>query len=253
MHKPKIFISHITEEKELARILKEEISKAFLGLPEIFVSSDAASISVGAKWLDRIDSSLKDAQIILLLCSQNSVKRPWINFEAGAGWVKGIPIVPICHTDINPVELPIPLNMLQGIKANNRNDLEKIIDLVARQLGAQFKPNLEYERIIKEISDFETNYGIIQVAKYHVNQIIKIEPQAASLFQVTQQYSNGSGFLSDIVIDKLKPHLEALKNLDIIDFSIGGNTRFTASGVELEFKMIVHQKYYDIAEKVMES
>lgn len=85
--KLKIFISHISEEAELAKLLQEHIDRDFLGLLELFVSSDLASISAGSQWLQEIGRALKDAKIELLLCSKRSIQRPWINFEAGAAWV----------------------------------------------------------------------------------------------------------------------------------------------------------------------
>ena len=40
MPKPKLFVSHVSEEAPLAGILKEHISRDFLGLLDVFVSSD---------------------------------------------------------------------------------------------------------------------------------------------------------------------------------------------------------------------
>lgn len=59
MSKPKVFISHITEERQLAEIIKTQISKDFLGMLDVFVSSDQVSIAVGSKWLSEIDEALK--------------------------------------------------------------------------------------------------------------------------------------------------------------------------------------------------
>ena len=42
-----IFISHITEEAEVAISLKELIEQHFPGPPKIFVSSDGESIKMG--------------------------------------------------------------------------------------------------------------------------------------------------------------------------------------------------------------
>lgn len=98
MDKPVVFISHITEEKEMAMELKKLIEESFLGMLDVFVSSDENSISSGSKWLDNITSALSSCAIELILCSPNSVKRPWINFEAGAGWVRDIPVIPLCHS-----------------------------------------------------------------------------------------------------------------------------------------------------------
>lgn len=98
MEKPIVFISHITEEKEMALELKSLIEESFLGMISVFVSSDENSISSGSKWLDNITSALGNCAIELILCSPNSVKRQWINFEAGAGWVREIPVIPLCHS-----------------------------------------------------------------------------------------------------------------------------------------------------------
>jgi hypothetical protein len=49
MEKPKVFISHIGEEARLAEILKTQFLNDFLGMIDIFVSSDSTSIIVGNK------------------------------------------------------------------------------------------------------------------------------------------------------------------------------------------------------------
>lgn len=142
--KPKVFVSHVTEESDLAGILKERVSEDFLGLIDVFVSSDNTSISLGSRWLNDVDEALKQAKMQLVVCSYESVKKPWVNFEAGAGWVRNIPVVPVCHTNMRPVDLPIPLNMLQGIIANEPNDLQKMYRLLAEQLGSNTPgPNFE--------------------------------------------------------------------------------------------------------------
>lgn len=254
MEKPKIFISHITEEKDLAKILKEEIEKAFLGLPEIFVSSDGESISVGTKWLDEIDQALKEAQIILLLCSKGSVTRPWINFEAGAGWVKGIPIIPVCHTNIRPIELPIPINMLQGIEATSKQGLEKVFQMVGKFLGASFTPNVDYDRIIDEIKVFEKEYGVVEVVKQSVKAMIKIEPQLEQILIPTPQATRITGYMSELTVDKLRPHFDILKSMGMSDYNTGGNKMTFAAkggGNELELTFEMTPLYYTIAEKVM--
>jgi hypothetical protein len=63
--KPKIFVSHISEEAELARVLKERINQDFLGLIDVFASTDLTSISAGSQWLEEVKKALKEAQIEL--------------------------------------------------------------------------------------------------------------------------------------------------------------------------------------------
>ena len=97
MAKPKIFISHISKETELAQVLKKHLAKDFLNFLDIFVSSDGQTIQAGGKWLDEVSHALEDAQIEIVLCSKESVLRPWVNFEAGAGWIRNIRVIPICQ------------------------------------------------------------------------------------------------------------------------------------------------------------
>lgn len=248
---PKIFISHITEEAVLAKIIKEEISNAFLGLVDIFVSSDVQSISIGSKWLDQIDQALRDAQIMLVLCSKDSVRRPWINFESGAGWVKGIPVVPVCHTGLDPVDLPIPLNMLEGINATCPEHLEKLVCLVASQMGARI-PQLDYEGIVNQITSFEHHYGVIQVARSHILELIKLEPQLRELFCLGNGARDASGFLPDLLIDKLKPHLDKLQEIRLVNYSLGINKIAFGpnGGNQVELKININETYEDIVDEI---
>lgn len=159
MNKPIIFISHISEEAELAAILKKHLTADFLGLVDIFVSSDMASILAGHNWLNSIETALRMACIELIICSRSSIKRPWINFEAGAGWMRSIPIVPICHSGLHPRDLPMPMSVLQAIEANQEAGLDQIYTLVATNLGS-VKPKVKFGEIVEEVKAFEDIYAV---------------------------------------------------------------------------------------------
>jgi hypothetical protein len=155
--KPRIFVSHISDEAVLADILKKCLLKDFLGLVDVFVSSDEVSIDAGANWLESIKSALESAKVELVLCSKASIKRPWINFEAGAGWLRGVPIVPICHTGLRPDDLPMPLTVLQAIEANKETGIKKLYRLLARTIGCD-TPSPDFSSMITEVEDFERDY-----------------------------------------------------------------------------------------------
>ena len=157
MKKVSIFISHISEEAELAAILKKHLIKDFLGLFNVFVSSDTVSISAGSKWLEGIETALRNAKAELVICSKVSIKRPWINFEAGAGWMRNIPIVPICHSGLRLRDLSAPLNYLQGIEAGKESGIEQIYKLLAGTLNVD-KPAINTKEIVDEVKAFEEKY-----------------------------------------------------------------------------------------------
>ena len=76
MARKQVFISHISKESALAQALKERLLADFKGLLDVFVSSDRASIGAGTKWLDGVDQALKDADLVIVMASPESVGRP---------------------------------------------------------------------------------------------------------------------------------------------------------------------------------
>lgn len=157
MPKPKIFVSHTAKESELAVLLKQEILKDFLGVVEIFVSSDGKSILAGNDWLQQVKASLKEATLEIVLCSKESVSRPWVNFEAGAGWIRGIPIIPVCHSGLHPNDLPIPMTLMNGIVASDADGLQMLYERIAKLLDMQV-PKADFAALAEKVKAIETTY-----------------------------------------------------------------------------------------------
>jgi len=152
-----VFISHITEEKEVALAFKDLIENSFLGMIEVFVSSDEHSIQMGQKWLDQISNGLKTCAVEIVLCSPKSITRPWINFEAGAGWVRDIPVIPLCHSGVEPSKLPMPLNLLQAAKASEIPSLKLIFPVLASAIGSK-TPSIDFSDFVQKVREFEIRY-----------------------------------------------------------------------------------------------
>lgn len=77
-----IFLSFIHEELQLARSVKTLLERDF-GKGSVFMSDD---IDPGEDWMKEIRSAIRSSRVVVLLLSPSSIKRPWINFEAGAAW-----------------------------------------------------------------------------------------------------------------------------------------------------------------------
>ncbi|MBI3465039.1 MAG: toll/interleukin-1 receptor domain-containing protein [Planctomycetes bacterium] len=150
-----VFISHIGDERAIASALKALIEAAFLDLMDVFVSSDATSIEPGGKWLARIEHALKHCAIEIVIASPESVKRPWVNFEAGAGWIRDIPVIPLCHSGITPATLPEPLRTLQGKTATDATELQEIVPVLAKALGCK-PPTIDFTDFVEAVKKFET-------------------------------------------------------------------------------------------------
>src|SRR5688572_29285194 len=151
----KIFISHVHGEKELAQCLKRRLNKSFCELLEIFVSSDdGKTIKAGKKWLEEVEKALRVADMQIVLCSKESVGRPWVNFEAGAVWLKGIPVIPICHSGMKPSDLPVPLSMLQGIEGNKPEGIQQLYEAVADKFRLKM-PKVDFQDVAREMKELE--------------------------------------------------------------------------------------------------
>src|SRR5262245_55012636 len=116
MARIEIFLSFLTVESRLADIVHKHIEADFLGLVRVFVATDVTSIPVGAQWFDSILAALQASDLHLVLCSPESIGRPWIHYEAGAAGIRRIPTVPLCHSGLETEQLPVPLSQSQGIQ-----------------------------------------------------------------------------------------------------------------------------------------
>jgi TIR domain len=157
MEKLSIFLSHLTVESKLADMVKGRLVHDFIGLVDVFVSSDRTSIPVGSRWLSEVNTALSRASVHVILCSPESVARPWIQFEAGAAQIRGIPIIPICHSGLTPAQLPVPLSEWEGVNAASASGMQKFYDSIAKLLGSDV-PAVDFEVYASEVITFETEY-----------------------------------------------------------------------------------------------
>lgn len=149
--KKRLFISHISEERKVAESIKGALDRDFLGLLEVFVSSDTESIAAGEEWLHSIERALRDCAVFVILCSPESIRRPWINFETGAAWMREIPIVPVCHAGLSARDLRMPLSLKQGIVLNDVDELRRFYMRIAKVLECD-TPNRNFSQLAVELS-----------------------------------------------------------------------------------------------------
>lgn len=137
--KTNIFISHIADERVEAERAKEYLEKVFSDHVEVFVASNWSSIAPGEDWFSVITVAIETANVMLVLCSADSVGRSWIQFETGAGWFsRKTTVIPVCHKGMTPGGLPEPISRLQAIDINAEGEaeqLKKLANAVQRVAG----------------------------------------------------------------------------------------------------------------------
>lgn len=153
-----LFISHVSDETGVAQWLKARLDADLLGALDIFVSSDRSTIDAGSRWLEEVHQALDRADLQIVLCSRESVGRPWVNFEAGAVWLRGIPMIPVCHSGLRPENLPVPFSLQQAVTLTDRDGLQTLYDKVASTLGLR-TPAVDFASMASEAAQIEADLG----------------------------------------------------------------------------------------------
>jgi hypothetical protein len=137
-----VFISFIHEEQAVA-VAVQHLLEARLGGNTVFLSADQWQVHAGEIWLERIRQELDQARIVILMLSADSVGRPWVNFEAGAAWLAGKVVIPVCYGGLSPNTLPKPYSGIQAV--NLRDGGYYLVRSVAHHLGRIAPPPADYE------------------------------------------------------------------------------------------------------------
>jgi hypothetical protein len=121
----KVFISHSTEDKWIARKLSEELQG--LGASTFL---DEKDIATGESIDDTIQTHLRDCDDILMLLSPAALASHWVMLEIGGAKALGKLLVPIL-VNVGPNELPPPI--AKGL-ARDLNDVDAYFDEVRARI-----------------------------------------------------------------------------------------------------------------------
>jgi hypothetical protein len=149
-----VFISHIHEDRVVARWLREQLRDDFLGQINVFVSSEREG-HAGEDWLQTIDDALRDCRLLIALCSPVSILRPWVNFELGAAWMLEKRIVPACHAGLAVEDLKAPLSALHGVALTEAAGIETLYATIALQLGFPQAPRLDFAELAEALRSID--------------------------------------------------------------------------------------------------
>lgn len=238
--KPILFISHISEEKEVAGLLKAFFENAFLGAIQVFVSSSEKSIPYGVRWLNQITDALQRCEMMLILCSRKSVQRPWINYEAGFGSGRSVDVIPICYAGQDKGQLPAPLSFYQGFNLLDAGVLEILMEQIANAINMQC-PAVNCTDLLDKIRRLENRYMFRDACNAAFEQLEECVPGTVQTLkscpagkscpitvvgsEASQMFDKlRSGFFSDGMILSISGPLEKGMDSDLQDYSCYGIT-----------------------------
>jgi hypothetical protein len=130
-----IFLSHAQSDFEAAKTLKDWLLYAFSNNVQVFASSDWQSIEMGMDWYETIDRALRDSTLGLLLITENSIQRPWVNYELGALRAARKKTVPVCIGRVTKASLPSPFSHAHACDYDRRDDRLDLLRSIASTFG----------------------------------------------------------------------------------------------------------------------
>jgi hypothetical protein len=127
-----LFLSHSSADRHLASFIEETLRAAIPGL-EVFRTTRVEQIPAGKAWFEVVADHLRSADRVLVLLTPTSVDRPWINFEAGAGWIGNKVVVPAV-AGMSKEEVPEPLRSLQTLSLEQPAEAKHIFEILGGTL-----------------------------------------------------------------------------------------------------------------------
>jgi hypothetical protein len=236
--KPTAFLSHIHPEAALAKLVRSDLlDRHLLSAVDVFVSSDPATNPGGTSWLHNVEDKLRTAEVILILASPTSIERPWINVEAGAGWVRylearatgkePVSVMPLCHSGLTPGQLPLPWSTFNAVEIRTIGGLQAVLDTCARAAGIR-SPTPDLSALAAQVQRIELGYtfwgecnrAFAVVAGLHEELLPALKLNKTVDIDLTETQING-----------LQPFVAFLGNSQLLSFRRTGSTKMTNTGV----------------------
>lgn len=135
-----VFISWSGEKaNKYAEFLESMLDSVFSMQVNTFYSG---KIESGTIWLEKINNALAESKVGIIVLTKESMKQPWVNFEAGAIFKadsSNVSVIPIC-VDIPFKELDgHPLSFFQSRYYFEWQSIMQLFEYLNRKLGWEYK------------------------------------------------------------------------------------------------------------------
>jgi len=150
MRKPTLFFSHSSKDKEMVLAIKNKVMQYTSSTIEIFQSSDGESIPFGTNWIHKVEEGLKEAKVMFVFITEQSISSGWIYFEAGYAYSKDVHVIPV-GIGVSVGDLKAPLNLLQGFNITSADSLNNFLTIINREFHYSFPAQFtddDYNEII---------------------------------------------------------------------------------------------------------
>ena len=183
MSKPTLFFSHSSKDKDMVLAIKNKVMKYTSGTLEIFQSSDGESIPFGTNWIHKVEEGLKEAKVMFVFITEQSISSGWIYFEAGYAYSKDVHVIPV-GIGVSVGALKAPLNLLQGFNITSADSLNNFLTIINREFNYSFSAQFtddDFSEIISFSPGSKTTH-------MQFDEIVK-----SINYQLLAEYSDGHG------------------------------------------------------------
>jgi len=127
-----VFISHTESDKNLAEKLVDFLLSALELDPEEIrcTSVPGHQLPLGERISEHLKKDIELSAIMIALVTRSSLRSNWVEFELGASWSLGKPIIPILSAGLKPSDLPGPLSEYSCIRADVSDASSRFLDAV---------------------------------------------------------------------------------------------------------------------------
>ena len=149
----KIFISHSSNDVELATLLIDLLRKSLnLRSTDIRCSSvDGYRLPGGVSTDQGLRAEVHDAELVIGLITPNSLKFAYVSFELGARWGAGKPMIPLLASGTTPKNLGGPLAGINALDCGSESQVNQLVEEASVHLRVDLDQPSSYLAEVKTL------------------------------------------------------------------------------------------------------
>lgn len=149
----KIFISHSSQDAEVARALVELFEKALkLSASDIRCTSvNGYRLPAGANTDSQLRQEIFNSDVLIGVITPSSSTSIYVLFELGARWGAGRYLVPVLACGAGADLLSGPLSAINTLNLSDSSHVMQLIEDIARQLSIAVEPMASFQRAVQSV------------------------------------------------------------------------------------------------------
>ena len=137
----KVFLSHATQDKEIARLFADLLGNASLGFIEPWFSGSLEGVKPGTPLFAQLHDALNETDRVVTLITSASLNRPWLLYESGyVAGRRGAQVIPLLF-GVEKASVPSPLHDYVLYSGDQSEDLCRLVHQLLADVVR--KPNRE--------------------------------------------------------------------------------------------------------------